>query len=64
MIKVAVRNNNVEGALKTIKNKNAKNGLLKKYKERKEGYLKPGVKRKIEEKENKINWMKKNKNRY
>lgn len=51
MSKVVVRNGNVDGALRTMKQKNARDGLLKKVRERQEGYKKPGVKRreKIEE---------------
>lgn len=51
MTKVVVKNGNVEGALKTFKQKNAKSGLLKKARERQEGYLKPGVKRREAKKE-------------
>ena len=45
MSTVVVRNGNVDGALRTMKQKNAKEGLLKTVKERTEGYMKPGVKR-------------------
>ena len=45
MSKVIVRNGNVDGALRTMKQKNARDGLLKKVRERQEGYKKPGVKR-------------------
>ena len=51
MTKVMVRNGNVEGALRAVKQKNAKDGLLKAVRERQEGYLKPGVKRRKEQKE-------------
>lgn len=51
MTKVIVRNGNVDGALRTFKQKNAKNGLLKEVRERQEGYLKPGVKRRKAKKE-------------
>ena len=51
MATVVVRNGNVEGALKTLKQKNAKDGSSKKVRERQEGYLKPGVKRRLAKKE-------------
>lgn len=51
MTKVVVRNGNVDGALKTLKQKNAKDGSSKKLRERNEGYLKPGVKKRLAKKE-------------
>ena len=51
MTKVVVKNGNVENALKMFKQKNAKSGLLKEVRERQEGYLKPGVKRRLAKKE-------------
>lgn len=45
MTKVIVRNGNVESALRTFKQKNVKSGLLKEARERQEGYMKHGVKR-------------------
>lgn len=51
MNKVVVRNGNVDSALRTFKQKNVKDGLLKKVREREEGYMKPGVKRRKEKKE-------------
>ena len=51
MTKVVVKNGNVENALRTFKQKNAKSGLLKKARERQEGYLKPGVRRREAKKE-------------
>lgn len=45
MSKVVVRNGNVDGALRTMKQKNARDGLLKKARELQDGYKKPGVKR-------------------
>lgn len=50
MSKVVVRNGNVEGALKTFKQKNVKDGLLKEVKKR-EHYSKPGEKRRNAKKE-------------
>lgn len=52
MATVVVRNGNVDGALRTLKQKNAKDGSSKKLRERQEGYMKPGVKRRKEKKEN------------
>ena len=60
MTKVVVKNGNLENAMKTFKQKNAKSGLLKKARERQEGYLKPGVKRRIEKKENTKNSRRRN----
>lgn len=51
MTKVIVRNGNVDGALKSFKQKVVKNGLLKEAKERNDGYMKPGVKRRKAKKE-------------
>lgn len=51
MTKVIVRNGNVEGAIRTFKQKNVKDGLLKAARERQEGYMKPGVKRRKAKKE-------------
>ena len=51
MTKVIVRNGNVDGALRTIKQNNAKDGLLKAARERQEGYMKPGVRKRKEKKE-------------
>ena len=51
MSTVVVRNGNVEGALRTFKQKNMKDGLLKAVRERNEGYMKPGVKRRNAKKE-------------
>ena len=51
MTKVVVRNGNVDGALRTMKQKNVKDGLLKAVRERQEGYMKPGVKRRKAQKE-------------
>lgn len=51
MTKVVVRNGNVDSALRMFKQKNAKSGLLKEVRERQEGYLKPGAKRRKAKKE-------------
>ena len=51
MSTVVVKNGNVEGALRTMKQKNMRDGLLKAVRERNEGYMKPGVKRRLAKKE-------------
>ena len=51
MATVVVKNGNVDGALRTLKQKNAKDGSSKKLRERQEGYLKPGAKRRKARKE-------------
>ena len=51
MSTIIVRNGNVDGALRTMKQRNMKDGLLKAVRERNEGYLKPGAKRRKEKKE-------------
>ena len=50
MTKVVVRNGNVESALRTFKQKNIKDGLLKEVKKR-ESYIKPGENRRNAKKE-------------
>ena len=45
MSKVIVKDGKLDAALRTMKTKNARAGLLKKVRERQEGYKKPGVKR-------------------
>lgn len=59
MSTIVVRNGNVEGALRTMKQKNARSGLLKEIRERQEGYLKPGVKRRKAKEESRRNSKKK-----
>lgn len=51
MTKVVVRNGNVDGALRMVKQRSAKDGSLKKARERQEGYMKPGVKSRLAKKE-------------
>ena len=51
MTKVLVRNGNLEGAMRTVKQRNAKDGLLKAVRDRQEGYMKPGVKKRLAKKE-------------
>lgn len=62
--KVVVRNGNVDSALRTLKQKNVKDGLSKKVRERQEGYLKPGARRRKEKKENIKNSRRRNKERF
>jgi len=62
--KVVVRNGNVDSALRMFKQKNAKSGLLKEVRERQEGYLKPGAKRRKAKKEAIINSRKKARENY
>ena len=62
MTKVVVKNGNVDSALRMLKQKNVKDGLSKKVRERQEGYLKPGVRRRREKEENIKNSRRRNKN--
>ena len=64
MSKVVVRNGNVDVALRTMKQKNARDGLLKKVRERQEGYKKPGVKRREKKEEGIKNSRKRQKYNY
>ncbi len=67
MTKVIVRDRNgLESALKMFKQKSAKEGSLKKLRERTEGYEKPGVRRRKAKKEGIKNSRKREKanNRY
>lgn len=45
MSTVMVKDGNVESALRVMKQKNMKDGLQRALRERQEGYLKPGVKK-------------------
>ncbi|MDD3453748.1 MAG: 30S ribosomal protein S21 [Bacilli bacterium] len=64
MATVVVRNGNVDGALRTLKQKNAKDGSSKKLRERQEGYMKPGVKKRLAQKEAIKNSKKNSRNTY
>ena len=64
MATVIVKSGDVDGALRRLKHRNAKDGSSKKIRERQQGYIKPGAKRRIEKKENTINSRKRNKERY
>lgn len=60
MTKVIVRDGKLDNALRMFKQKNMKDGLLKTVREREQGYLKPGVKRRNAKKEAIRNSRKKN----
>jgi ribosomal protein S21 len=62
MAKVTVRNGDVDGALRTLKQKNAREGLQKKARERQEGYKKPGVRRREKKAEGTKNTRKRERN--
>ena len=64
MSKVVVRNGNVDGALRTMKQKNARDGLLKKARERQEGYKKPGVRRRENKDDGIQNTRRRDRNNY
>lgn len=49
--KVVVRNGNIEGALRNLKTSNSKDGSLAKLREKQDGYLKPGIRRRNAKKE-------------
>ncbi len=51
MSKVVVRNGNVDGALRTFKQKNLRDGSYKKIRSIQDGYMKPGEKRRAAKKE-------------
>lgn len=51
MATVVVKNGNVDGALRMLKQRNAKDGLQKQVRDRLDGYMKPGVKRRKAKKE-------------
>ena len=60
MATVVVKNGNVDSALRILKQRNAKDGHSKKIRERQEGFLKLGVKRRLEKAENTKNSRKRN----
>lgn len=55
MTKVVVKNGNVDSALRMLKQKGARDGSLKKVREKQDGYLKPGEKRRIKKEEGRKN---------
>ena len=59
MDRVVVRKDGLDSALRMMKKRGIKNGSLKKVRERQEGYLKPGVKRRIRKEEARKNSRKK-----
>lgn len=60
-VKTAVRNNDVNGALRRFKNQVARSGTLSKARDIAQGYKKPGVRRSEEKKINTINSRRNNK---
>lgn len=64
MTKVIVKDGKLDNALRMMKQKNARNGLLKEVRERQEGYLKPGVKKRKAKKEAIKNSRKKQRESY
>ena len=64
MDKVLVRNGDVDSALRNMRRKNAREGLLKKVREKNEGYKKPGVRRREKKIEGIKNTRKRERNRY
>ena len=63
MATVVVKNGNLDGALRTLKQMGAKDGSSRKLRERQDGYLKPGAKRRKEKAENTKNSRKRNRSR-
>jgi len=64
MTKIVVKNGNVDGALRTMKQKNARDGLLKKVRERQDGYQKPGERRRKKKEEGIKNTRKRERHNY
>ncbi len=58
MATVVVRNGNIDGAIRTMKQKNAKDGFQTKIKKRLEGFEKPGVRKRKAREEAKKNMRK------
>ncbi|GEM_PF-6880163 len=54
-----MKKDGIDSALRIIKQRGIKNGSLKKVRDLQDGYLKPGVKRRIREKEARKNSRKK-----
>ena len=63
MSKIIVKGN-VDNAIRTMKQKSARDGLLKKVRERQEGYKKPGVKRREKREEGIKNSRKRQRENY
>jgi ribosomal protein S21 len=51
MINVSVKNGNIDGALRALKQKNQRDNSIKKLRARNDGYMKPGEKRRAAKKE-------------
>ncbi len=64
MSKIIVKNGNVDGAIRTMKQKSARDGLLKKARERQDGYKKPGVCRREKKAEGIKNTRRRERNNY
>ena len=62
MSTIPVKNGNLDSAFRVLKQTGAKDGLLKKVRERSEGYLKPGEKRRKKRKEGIKNSRRREKN--
>lgn len=62
MQKTIVKNGDVDFAIRAMKRKSGRDGLLKKARELNEGYLKPGVKRRLKKEEGKKNTRKRERN--
>ena len=59
MERVVVKKDGIDSALRIIKQRGIKNGSLKKVRDLQDGYLKPGVKRRIRKEEARKNSRKK-----
>ncbi len=57
---VCVRNNNVDGALKSLRTQLAKDGTLSTARDRADGYKKPGVRARLEKENNTRNCRNRN----
>ena len=62
MARVVVKNSDIDGALRNMKQKQAREGLLKKARERQDGYKKPGVRRREKKAEGTKNTRKRERN--
>ncbi len=64
MQKTVVKNGDVDSALRDMRRKNAKEGLLKKAREKQEGYKKPGIRRREKRDKGIKNTRKRERNNY
>ncbi len=60
---VLVREGKLDEALQNLRKKNARDGSSKKVREREQGYMKPGARRRKEKAENTKNSRKRNRNK-